>query len=114
MVFCSDGEPNLDSVEFSQFLVDNNITRRKSSAGYPQSNGAAEKAVQSFKKLYAKKERDGSPWEEAWALWRDTPKEPRQLSPAQLWFGRPVRHPRWFSPAMPSNPNTLEEANENF
>ena len=75
---------------------------------------AAEKAVQSFKKLYEKKERDGTPWEEAWALWRDTPQEPGHISPARLWFGRPVHHPWWFSPAMPSNPDTLEEAKENF
>ena len=33
------------SAQLSQFLADNNITRRKSSAGYAQSNGAAEKAV---------------------------------------------------------------------
>ena len=56
MVFYSDGEPNLDSVEFSLFLADNNNTRRKLSAVHPQSNGAAEKAVQSSKKLYEKKE----------------------------------------------------------
>ena len=93
MVFCSDGEKNLDSAEFSQFLAGNNITLRKSSAGYPQSNGAAERAVRSFKKLYEKKEREVLPWEETWALWRDTPQEPDQLSPARLWFGCPVRHP---------------------
>ena len=49
--FCSDGEANLDSEQFSQFLADNNITRRKSLAGYLQSNGVAEKAVQSLKRL---------------------------------------------------------------
>ena len=114
VVFCSDREANLDSAEFSQFLADNNINRYKSSAGYPQSNGAAEKAVQSFKKLYEKKEREGTPWEEAWVLWRDTPQEPGQLSPARLWFGCPVRHPLWFSPAMLSNQDTLEEEKENF
>ena len=113
VVFCSDGEKNLDSAEFSRFLADNNITCRKSSAGHPQSNGAAEKAVQSFKRLYLKKEHEGSPWEEAWSLWRDTPQEPGQLSPACLWFGRSVRHPRWFSPPMPSNQDSLEEAKEN-
>ena len=51
VVFCSDGEPNLDSAEFDQFLADNNITRRKSSAEYHQSNGAVERAAQSFKRL---------------------------------------------------------------
>ena len=84
VVFCSDGERNLDSADFSQFLADNNITRRKSSARYPQSNGAAERAVRSFKTLYEKKEHEELPWEEAWALWRDTPQEPGQLSPARL------------------------------
>ena len=49
VVICSDGEKNLDSAEFDGFLEDNKVTRRKSSAGYPQSNGAAERAVQSFK-----------------------------------------------------------------
>ena len=70
--------------------------------------------MRSFKTLYEKKEHEGSPWEEVWALWRDTPQEPGQLSPARLWFGRPVRHPQWFSLPMPSNPDTLEEAKENF
>ena len=114
VVFCSDGEPNLDSAEFDEFLANNNITRRSLSAGYPQSNGAAERAVQRFKRLYATKEVDGVPWEEAWTLWRDTPQEPGQLSPARLWFGRPVRHPRWFSPAIPPNPDTLADAKEKF
>ena len=41
VVFCSDGEPNLVSAEFDEFLANNNITRRKSWAVYPQSNGAA-------------------------------------------------------------------------
>ena len=50
VVFCSDGETNFDLQEFNEFLSDNHITRRKSSAGYPQSNGAAERAVQSFKR----------------------------------------------------------------
>ena len=82
--------------------------------GYPQSNGAAERAVQSFKNLYKKKEEDGEPWQAAWPLWRDTPQQPGQLSPARLWYGRAIRHPRWFSPEMPSSPDTLAEARENF
>ena len=36
VVFCSDGEANLVSAEFDQFLTDKGITRRQSSAGYPQ------------------------------------------------------------------------------
>ena len=68
VVFCSEGEPILDSAEFDEFIANNNITRLKSSAGYLQSNKAAERAVQSFKRLYAKKEVDGTPWEGAWAL----------------------------------------------
>ena len=59
----------------------------KSSAWYPQSNGAAERAVQSFKRLYSKKEINGTPWESAWALWRDRPQEPGQLLSARLLFG---------------------------
>ena len=113
-MFCSDGKPNLVSAEFDQFLLNNNIKRRRSLAGYPQSNGAAERTVQSFKRLYEKKEQDCEPWQAAWALWRDTPQQPGQLSPARLWHGRPVRHPHWFNPEMPSNPDTLAEAKENF
>ena len=113
-MFCSDGEVNLVSAEFDQFLADNSITRRRSSARNPQSNGAAERAVQSLKNLYKKKEEDGEPWQAVWALWRDTPQQPGQLSPAQLWYGQPIWHPHRFSPEMPSNPNTLAEARENF
>ena len=72
VVFCSDSEPNLVSAEFDEILANNNITRRRSSAGYPQSNGAAKMAVQSFKRLYKKKEVDKEPWQGAWALWRST------------------------------------------
>ena len=114
VVFCSDREANLVSAEFDPFLTDNGITRRWSSAGYLQSNGAAEGAVQSFKDLYKRKKADGETWQAAWVLWRDTPQQPGKLSPAQLWYGRPIRHPRWFSPEMPSNPDTLAEARENF
>ena len=52
VVFCNDGEPNLDSAEFDEFLANNNITRLK--------------------------EVDGTPWEGAWALWRDTLQVPGQ------------------------------------
>ena len=71
-MFCSDEKPMLVAAEFDQFLADNGITRRLSSAGYPQSNGAAERAVQSFRDLYRNKEADGEEWQAAWALWRDT------------------------------------------
>ena len=114
VVFCSDGERNLDLVEFDEFLADNKITRRKSSASYPQSNGATERAVQSFKRLYSKKAIGGILWQGAWALWRDTPQKPGQLSPNRLWFGRPIHHLKWFSPEMASNPDRLEEAKENY
>ena len=66
MVFSSEGEPNLDLAELDEFLANNSITRRKSSMGYPQSNGVEERAVQSFKRLYAKKELYGKPWEGVW------------------------------------------------
>ena len=49
LIFASDGEPILTSVEVDKVLEKNGITRRLSSAGNPQSNGLAEKAVQSFK-----------------------------------------------------------------
>ena len=91
MVFCSDGEPNLDSAEFNQFLADNIITRCNSLAGYPQSNGAAERAVQSFKRLYAKKEIGGILWEGAWALWRHTPRARAVIAlPSVVWTPHPT------------------------
>ena len=62
----------------------------------------------------ALKERDNKPWQGEWALWKDTPQEPGQLSPARLWYGGPIWHLRWFNPEMPSNPDTWAEVKENF
>ena len=64
--------------EFDEFLENNNITRRRSWVGYPQSNRAAERAVQSFKRLYEKKAVDKELWQGVWALWRNTPQQPGQ------------------------------------
>ena len=96
-VFASDAELILVSRKFDLFLEKKGITCLLSSAGNPQSNGLSEKVVQSFKRLYNKKLDEDLPWKEAWALWKDSPQQPGQLSPTRLWFRRPLRHPGWFT-----------------
>jgi len=62
-----------------------------SSPHYPQSNGRAEAAVKTVKRLYEKAIEDRQDPHLALLAWRNTPAEQSQLSPAQMIFGRRTR-----------------------
>ncbi len=89
-VFMSDGGPAFASDEFASFLAAGGVRHRVSSAQYAQSNGAAERAVQTVKLL---REKATTPQELFRALlyFQNTPRPDCGLSPSELFFGRSQR-----------------------
>lgn len=79
----SDNGPQLISSEFRTFLHKWDIEHVTSSPHYPQSNGEAERAVQTVKNLLNKNDN----LQQALCNYRDTPLA-NGYSPAQLLFGR--------------------------
>ena len=95
-VFSSDGGPQFTSQEFRLFLSDWSIRHRISSPHYPQSNGRAEAAVKSAKRIisnYVSTSRPCNHTHMAHAIiqHRNTPLPDLKLSPAQLLFHRQLR-----------------------
>ena len=91
----SDGGPQFTSSEFKSFLKTWDIHHRLSSAEYPQSNGRAELAVKTAKRIILENTTRGSLNSDkaAHALlqYRNTPIQSFGLSPAQLLFHRQLR-----------------------
>ena len=104
----SDGGPQFCSSEFIHFLQTWGVQHRISSAAYPQSNGRAELAVKSAKRMiYENIGRDGSlntnGVAKAMLQYRNTPLPELGLSPAQILLHRQLRdsipsHPRLLKP----------------
>ena len=104
--FSSDGGPQFTSHEFQEFLKDWSIKHRLSSARYAQSNGRAEAAVKSAKRIIsdyvtADKPIDQKLIANAVLQHRNTPLADLNLSPAQILLHRQLRdklpnHPRHF------------------
>ena len=105
-IVCSDGGPQFTSAEFQDFLKICDIRHRRSSAYYPQSNGRAELAVKTAKRLL---ENNTAPngslnttqFLRAMMQYRNTPIKELGLSPAQLLFHRQLRD------AIPTHPKLL-------
>ena len=79
-VVCTDGEGVLTSRCFTSFLKENGILHRLSSPEWAPSNGAAEAAVHSFKRIWYRCLASGDDFVEAWSLYNDTPRQAGQLS----------------------------------
>ena len=99
----TDGGPQFIAQAFQQFLQSWNVEHRNSSAHYPQSNGRAELAVKSAKRIiYDNTLSDGSlntdKAARAILQHRNTPLPDINLSPAQLLFHRELRY------HLPSHP----------
>ena len=114
MVLATDGEGVFTSEEFTHWMKNNGIAHRLSSPDHAQSNGMAESTVKTFKRLWDKCQTSGDNFHSAWSFWMDTPKEPGQLSPTRMWFGRAVRHPSWFQAPERNPADTLVASQEAY
>ena len=83
----TDNGPQFDSQEFMEFCADYGIEQHTSSPRYPQSNGEAERAVQTVKRLWTK----AHDKQLALLAYRTTPMESCGMSPAQLSMSRRLR-----------------------
>ena len=84
----SDNGPQFSSEEFSVFARKWGFEHVTSSPHYPQSNGKAENAVKTVKRLFMKCKESGQSEFLALMDWRNTPTEGVGTSPAQRFLGR--------------------------
>jgi transposase InsO family protein len=84
----TDNGPQFSSAAFQEFCKSYGISHVTSSPHYPQSNGEAERAVQTVKRLWAKSKDKNL----ALLDYRTTPLESCKLSPAQLCMSRRPRN----------------------
>ena len=92
----SDGGPEFSADRTRQFLDRWGVAHRKSSAYHPQSNGRAEVAVKTVKRLLRLNtcpngSLNNDKFLRAMLQLRNTPDPDCKLSPAQVMFGRPLR-----------------------
>ena len=110
----SDQGTNFQSKVFKQFLSEQGILQRKSSAYHPESQGALERFHQTFKTMLRAYCVDHGPdWDVGVPLLlfsiRDSPQESLGFSPFELVYGHQVRGPlsllseQWIEPNQPTN-----------
>ena len=91
----TDGGPQFSSSAFRSFLKNWSVSHRPSSARYPQSNGRAELAVKTSKRIILDNTMRGSLDNDsavrAILQYRNTPIQHLGLSPAQILFHRQLR-----------------------
>jgi transposase InsO family protein len=91
----SDNGPQYSSSEFTKFASDNGFRHDTSSPKYPQSNGLAERTVQTVRRIFQKCKRNNLGILE----YRNTPIDNLDHSPAELLQGRQLRS---LLPVLPS------------
>ena len=84
----SDNGPQYSSLEFAEFTKEYGFNHVTSSPYFPQSNGQAERTVQTVKKNLLK---DSTDHHMALLTYRSTPFPWCNLSPAELLMGRRIR-----------------------
>ena len=99
----SDNGPQFSSSDFQQFCKEYGVDHITSSPHFPQSNGEAERGIQTVKRLW-KKVKDK---QKALLDYRTTPLEGINQSPAQLLMGRRPRN------TLPSSRKLLEHTSYN-
>ncbi len=107
----NDGGSPFTSYEWKQFLRQWDIYQRKSSANFPQSNGRAELAVKSCKRLLTNNtdsvgNLDSAKVTRALLAYRNTPIAGLGMSPAYMLYGRQLRD------CLPSVPSYLQRYGE--
>ena len=106
-----DGGANLMSKEFLNFLTIWGVKRCLSSSYYPKSNGRAEAAVKTMKRLIMENTGKGGNIDSdkiavALLQYRNTPLKGENKSPAQLLLGRKLRD------SIPQSPKGYEISNQ--
>lgn len=115
-IFATHGIPNIlicdnqpyNSQECREFANKWNFKITTSSPNYPRSNGLAERAVQTAKKILKKCEQQNVDMELALLEYRNMPIQGLNISPAQIMFNRRVKtkipiHPKLLQPEIPQN-----------
>ena len=96
----SDGGPQYTSAEFKDFIKQWQIEHRVSSPRNPQSNGMAERCVQTMKASLIKTMEEGEDMNLALLTYKTTPLSHRLPSPAELLNSRKYKTllPTWIVP----------------
>ena len=87
----TDNGPCYAAQEFKQLMMNMSVNHITCSPHYPQSNGLAEKYVQIVKNLFIKAYEEGTDYQKALMIYRNTPLDDDLLSPMQLLQGRAAR-----------------------
>ena len=87
----TDNGPCYASHDFKQLMLDMSVNHITSSPHYPQSNGLAEKYVQIVKNLFVKAHEEGTDYQKALMIYRNTPLDDNLTSPMQILQGRTAR-----------------------
>lgn len=90
-VLVSDNGPQFSSEEFAKFTREWDFEHVTSSPGHAQSNGMAEAAVKTAKKILRRAMMDGSDPYPALLEYRNTPRQGLNASPVQLLMGKRTR-----------------------
>ena len=114
----SDNGPQYRSEAFEKCMKTCGIKHITSSPLYPQSNGLAEKAVQTVKKTIKKCQAAGEDWYLALLDVNNTPRDDEMGSPAQRLMGRRTRTRMPTTEALLKpvtiDPNTVHEHHGNY
>ena len=99
----SDGGPQFVASNTRKFLKDYGVHHRLSSVAFPRSNGRAEVAVKTVKRLLMENtcpngDLNNDSFQRAMLNYRNTPDRDTRLSPAMCVFGRHIRD---FIPVLP-------------
>ena len=87
----TDNGPCYASQEFKKLMLDMSVNHITTSPHYPQSNGLDEEYVQIVKNLFIKAHEEGTDYQKALMIYRNTPLDDNLLSPMQLLQGRTAR-----------------------
>ena len=90
-ILVTDNGPQFASKEFEAYVKSWSFNHTTTSPRYPQSNGIAENAVKTMKRLFEKCKKSGVSECQALLDWRNTPTEGMATSPAQRLMGRRCR-----------------------
>ena len=90
-IIVSGNGPEFSSYEFEEFAKYYEFKHTTTSPRYPQSNGLAERAVQTAKNILTKAKSENDDFHLSLLAYRNTPFEKIELSPAQMLMGRRTR-----------------------